>query len=276
MHLAPIGATPLSKALKGKTNCALAALIAASLVWSARRLRLLTDTSPCLWVAETVLCWQSDPLYFNRNFAKQFIRPMPEVREAMAVALCRETSALFMVSPGSALTDPRIQIAENVIALTRHVLGPFEAPLRTSLKAVIRRLDALAPNPYQDFRGAFDFDSDAEYLEYKRRNMGPPLPIEVADPSREDHARRSRTALRRLHRLGRLGRQPVPALARGAAAGGLRGQALPPQLAMLTPPLCVEIGQLPLPRPTSFEWDEWNFQGYFLYAVRDSSPTLGS
>ena len=115
-------------------------------------------------MAETVLCWQSDPLYFNRNFAQQFIRPMPEVREAVAVALCRETSALFMVSPGERIvTDPPIQIAENVIALTRHVLGPdFEAPLRTSLKAVIRRLDALAPNPYQDFRGAFDFDSDAD------------------------------------------------------------------------------------------------------------------
>ena len=43
---------------------------------------------------------------------------------------------------------------------------------------------------------------------------------------------------------------------------------------MLTPPLCVEIGQLPLPRPTSFEWDEWNFQGYFLYAVRDELAHL--
>lgn len=138
-----------------------------------------------LWLAETVLCWQSDPLYFNRDFPKQFIRPMPKAREATAT-LCSKTSALFMANPGEHVIGPPIQITENVVALTRHVLGPkFKAQLRTWLTAVIRRLDTLAANPYQDFRSKSDFDSDVEWLEYKRRNMGPPLPIEVADPSRE-------------------------------------------------------------------------------------------
>src|SRR3954468_13450222 len=80
-HLAPTNATPLSRALKGKTNCALVVLMAGCLLWTAKRLSKLTDTEPCVYMAETLLCWQSDPRYYDRDGPKQFREPMPIQRE---------------------------------------------------------------------------------------------------------------------------------------------------------------------------------------------------
>lgn len=181
-HLAPLSATPLSEALKGKTNCGLVLLLAGSLLWTARRLARLTDAAPCVYAAETLLCWQSSPLYYDPDGPKQFQRPMPVQREA-AMTVCRKAAAIFMISPGRHIADPPIQLTENVIALTRFILGPeLENPFRDWVRAVIDRLNALAPNPWQDFRGRFDFATEEEYLAHKARNMGEPLPIEVANP----------------------------------------------------------------------------------------------
>lgn len=36
---------------------------------------------------------------------------------------------------------------------------------------------------------------------------------------------------------------------------------------MLVPPLSAELTRLPADRPVDFEWDEWQFQGYFYYCV---------
>src|SRR4051812_37122277 len=77
-------------------------------------------------------------------------------------------------------------MVENIVALTRFALGDgLEDPFRVWVTAALKRLDRVAPNPVQDFRGRFDFGSEEEYQAHLRQNMGAPLPIDVVDTSKE-------------------------------------------------------------------------------------------
>jgi hypothetical protein len=178
-HLAPTKATPLAKALMGKTNCGLYVLVSGTLVWAARRLEFVADIRPLLQMAEMLLCYQDDPRYFAEDGPSHLTRPLPPAQEAVET-LCYETSAIFMATPGRHASRPPIQAVENVASVTRFVLGPDgQKSFRKWMTDAIARLDGIAPNPHQDFRSRYDFGSAEEWEAYKQLNMGPPLPLDV-------------------------------------------------------------------------------------------------
>lgn len=178
-HLAPTKATPLAKALMGKTNCALYVLLCGSLVWAARRLEFVAETKPLLQMAEALLCYQDDPRYFAEDGPSHLTVALPPAQEAVET-LCYETSAIFMATPGRHASRPPIQAVENVVSVTRHVLGPdWQKAFRKWVTESVAKLDVIAPNTHQDFRGRFDFGSVEDWEAYKALNMGPPLPLDV-------------------------------------------------------------------------------------------------
>lgn len=181
-HLAPTRATPLGKALMGKTNCGLYVLLSGTLVWAARRLEFVADIRPLLQMAETLLCYQDDPRYFAEDGPSHLTSPLPPAQEAVET-LCYETSAIFMATPGRHASRPPIQAVENVASVTRFVLGSDgQKPFRKWMTDSIARLDEIAPNPHQDFRSRYDFGSAEEWEAYKILNMGEPLPLDVLLP----------------------------------------------------------------------------------------------
>jgi len=185
-YLAPTRATPLAKALMGKTNCGLYVLLCGSLVWAARRLEFVANTKPLLQMAEALLCYQDDPRYFAENGPSHLTSPLPPAQEAVET-LCYETSAIFMETPGRHSSRPPVQAVENVVSVTRHILGPdWQKAFRTWVTDSIATLNAVAPNPHQDFRSRYDFGSAEDWDAYKRLNMGRPLPLDVLVPG-ESH-----------------------------------------------------------------------------------------
>ena len=186
-HLAPERATPLSQALLGKTNCALVVLTAANLLWSARRLSSLTDTSPCVFMAETLLCWQSDPLYYDPDGPKQFSPPMPVPRRFRRRSAERQPRSSLSTRPAhfrSAHSDRRKRDLADAFASGRRVRLAV-SPMAEGGYCEARR---LAPNPVQDFRGRDDFPNDEAYQEFKRKNMGSPLPLQAVNPETETNS----------------------------------------------------------------------------------------
>jgi hypothetical protein len=178
-HLAPTKATPLAKALMGKTNCGLYVLMSGTLVWAARRLEFVADIRPVLQMAEALLCYQDDPRYFAEDGPSHLTSPLPAAQEAVET-LCYETSAVFMATPGRHASRPPIQAVENVVSVARFVLGSDgQKSFRKWLTDSIARLDAIAPNPHQDFRSRYDFGSAEDWEAYKALNMGPPLPLDA-------------------------------------------------------------------------------------------------
>lgn len=180
-HLAPARKTPLSKALLGKTNCALFVLTAGTLVWAARRMDRIADVLPALCMSEALLCYQDDANYVRRDRPNHLESAMTKQREIIET-LCYETTAIFQATPGEHSSRPPIQAAENVISVTRHILGlDWEGPFRDWVKSTLSRLDQIAANPSQTFLSAYDFESDDDFAKYIIRNVGPPLPISVCD-----------------------------------------------------------------------------------------------
>ncbi|HEY6919906.1 MAG TPA: hypothetical protein VI412_11620 [Tabrizicola sp.] len=178
-HLAPTKATPLAKALMGKTNCGLYVLLADTLVWAARRLEFVAEIRPLLQMAEALLCYQDDPRYFAEDGPSHLTSPLPPAQEAVET-LCYETSAIFMATPGRHASRPPIQAVENVVSVTRLVLGSDAVkPFRKWITDSVARLDSIAPNEHQDFRSRYDFGSVEDWEAYKTLNMGLPLPPDV-------------------------------------------------------------------------------------------------
>lgn len=184
-HFAPLNATPLSKALKGKTNSALCTLCAGALVWGARRLEMVTEASPAYLIAEVLLLWEDDPRYYHHPGPASGPRPSGPAYEAI-VDMFRETTSIFKDSPGRHVSDPPIQTVENVFSVVRQVLGPdWIDPFRSWTQQALAKLDQLAPNPHQDFTGRFDYDSEEEWEAHKALNMGRPIAVEVLNPGGE-------------------------------------------------------------------------------------------
>lgn len=184
-HFAPDEATKLSGSLKGKTNCALCTLCAGALVWGARRLENVTDSSVAYLVAEVLLLWEDDPLYYQHPGPSPGPKPSGPAYEAV-VDMFRETSTIFKDSPGAHISDPPIQAVENVFSVVSHVLGPeWREPFEQWTAQAIARLDAFAPNPHQDFSHRFDHPSQAAWEAHKAKNMGSPIPLDILNPQDE-------------------------------------------------------------------------------------------
>src|SRR5690606_4069924 len=180
-HLAPTKSTPMGKALMGKTNSALCTLGAGALLWAAGRLAAVADVRPLNDMAETLLLWERDPRYYHRIGPRHLQEAVPAPREAVET-LCAKTTAIFKDSPGKHISDPPVQTIEDLISVTRFLLGPDSlAAFRTWVTTAIATFDRIAANPHQDFRGRFDFGSVAEWEAHKAQNMGPPLPIEACN-----------------------------------------------------------------------------------------------
>ncbi|MFO1203021.1 MAG: hypothetical protein U1E58_10355 [Tabrizicola sp.] len=181
-HLAPINATPLAKALMKKTNSALLTLGAGCLLWAEKRLRFVTDAEPLALIAEVTLLWEDSPHYYHHPGP----RPAPTLKTPQyeaVVALFYQTTSIFKTAVGRHISHPPVQTIENLFALTRHVLGEEWTPaFREWTKQAIATMNRLAPNPHQDFRDRFDFDSDEEWEAYKALNMGRPIAIEACNP----------------------------------------------------------------------------------------------
>jgi hypothetical protein len=182
LHFAPLNATPLSKALMGKTNSALCTLCAGALVWGARRLEMVTEASPAYLIAEALLLWEDDPRYYHHPGPSSGTRPSGQAYEAI-VDLFRETTSIFKDSPGRHISDPPVQTVENVFSVVRQVLGPdWIDPFRKWTTQAIAKLDLLAVNTHQDFTGRFDHESEQAWEVHKALNMGRPIAIEVLNP----------------------------------------------------------------------------------------------
>lgn len=200
-HLAPITATPLSKALKGKTNSALCTLAVGSILWSAERLRNVTSATPLFLIAEVILLWEDDPRYFHHPGPSPKPETITDAYQAVS-ALFRQAAGIVAKSPGSHLSDPPIQDVENIFALTRHVLGEAWIPaFRVWTQRSIAALEKIAPNPHQDFKSRYDFDSEAAWEAHKALNMGPPIAIEACNAGADLTPEQS-TALYREFMLG--------------------------------------------------------------------------
>jgi hypothetical protein len=178
-HLAPNASTPLSKALKSKTNSALCTLAAGALLWSAQRLRYITGATPLFLVAEVMLLWEDDPRYYHHPGPSPKPATITDAYHATA-ALFRQAAGIIVKSPGNHISSPPIQDVENIFALTRHVIGEDWIPaFRDWTVNALAVLDQLAPNPHQDFTSRHDYESDADWEAHKALNMGPPIAIEV-------------------------------------------------------------------------------------------------
>ena len=187
-HLSPVRETPLKNALYGKTNCGLVLISAATLIWAARTMHNLANVSPCIHMAEALLCWQADPRYYDISAPAYPEDDDDEdyVEDEVVETFCVEATSFFMASPGEHTADPEIEATANLICLTRHILDPTPRKLyKAWLKSLIRRLDEIAPNPAQTFMSISDFASPEEFAAYERKNMGEPLPLEAANMSRE-------------------------------------------------------------------------------------------
>ena len=184
-HLAPDGATPLSRALMKKTNSALCTLGAGCLLWSAKRLEFIADVQPLLSIAEVLLLWEDDPRYYHHPGELPDPDPAPVTYDVVN-ALFYQTSKIMEEFPNDHISDPPVQTVENLFALTRHILGEEWTPsFRSWTKRALATMERLAQNPHQDFRDRFDFESDAEFAAYTALNMGRPIAIEVCNQGLE-------------------------------------------------------------------------------------------
>ncbi|MCX7888213.1 MAG: hypothetical protein N2422_00600 [Rhodobacteraceae bacterium] len=178
-HLAPTRVTPLSRALHNKTGAALFVLCAGSLLWAARRLENHADVTPAVANAEVLFCYQADARYFSLDGPAHLKSKLPVAREVIET-LCYETSGIFFEVAGEHSPRPPITAVENVISVTRHVIGQqFLPSFRSWVSDMLGQLARIAANPRDEFLTVHDFDGEDAYQDYVRRNVGHPFPPSV-------------------------------------------------------------------------------------------------
>jgi hypothetical protein len=183
-YIAPTTMTPLQRALAGKTNAGMITLIAGCALLAARRLELVADTNRLHYLAEVLLCFESDPRWYSGYRRPKSATPPPPAEQAVSAIFTRATG-VFQQTPGRHSSFPPIQAAKNVVALLDVVLGAEHRDfLRKFLDQSIQRLNQFAPNPEQVFTTRSAYETEEEWEQVKRRNFGPPVPIEVLDMSK--------------------------------------------------------------------------------------------
>lgn len=183
-HLAPTRDTPLKRAVLGRTNNALSLIIAASMIWAAKRLSLKGDVTKVLRVAEATLCWQASPRYFNDDSPYFFGDPGLGLVERITETVAAKGTTDFQRAPGRHHPLPPLQDVADMVALTRHVLGErFDPAYKDWLRGLIDRLGGVAPRP-----GAPDDVwpelGTADYATRLSGVVGQPLPPEAANMAR--------------------------------------------------------------------------------------------
>ena len=148
----------------------------------------LADVSPCIHMAEALLCWQADPRYYDFN-SPWFMEDSDEevyVEDEVVDTFCEKATAFFMASPGNHIASPNVEATADLICLARHILDPTPCRLYKSwLEGLIARLNKIVPNTAQTFKSRDDFDTTGDYQAYVRQNMGAPLPLEAANMSHD-------------------------------------------------------------------------------------------
>ena len=178
-HYAPSSETPLSRAMLGKTNCAVITLIAGMNLLVAHRLERVADVRLLVQLAEVLLCFERAPEYYS-GYHQESPTPDRNSAESVITGLFSEGTAVFASNPGKHSSFPPTQALKNTAALAELVFGKqHRAYLAEFLNAAVAQLGVVASNPNQVFTRKSDYATRSEWEEAVRRNFGTPVPIEA-------------------------------------------------------------------------------------------------
>jgi hypothetical protein len=178
----------VTEALGNVTGSGSMLLIAGCMLWVARRLEKVTDVTRCYQGAEALLCFQDSPAYFGPNNSSEWPNAPETTNDAERAvnAVSGRLWSVYTTSPGHHPLPPTtIDTAGQAVTMVRTVLGAAgKKPFEAWLKLVLERLHRFAVNPRALERASqhdkrFDWTIEKDF---KKENMGPPLPPALLDP----------------------------------------------------------------------------------------------
>lgn len=187
-HQAPSRSLPIDTAIDLKTNAGLLTVMAGCLVLCAKRLAASTDTTPCYRMAEALLCYEAD--YSVKTRFSEFPKEVRSPAAAAAVwSVTRAAARVFHSTANSHSKYPPNQHFKNVMFMTRTILGKDnQRAFRKWMKLALARLDLLAACPDLDRLPKNKFATEDAWVASRRKNFGPPVPIEVLQPAEPPQA----------------------------------------------------------------------------------------
>jgi hypothetical protein len=187
-HCGPDGMSPLKKELAFLHNAANYTLASGALLWSAARLRAMTDVTPLLDIAEALFAFQHDPSWLRmprRSANRPFVDPDDLPRPVSTVGhFAASVRGDYACNGGHWPAGRMFGFPAECITLTRHNL-PKDAlkPFDLWTKKVIARLDGIATFDEDD--PDLDATKPVQQRKWAAKVMGKPIPPSILDLSCE-------------------------------------------------------------------------------------------
>jgi hypothetical protein len=178
-HIGPVQmVTKQVQNLCDKTTCGTVTIMAAVIVWAAKRLENFTDVSFMYELAEASFAWQFDWRYFDHTAQPHYQAPDEPIEESASLKID------YFLRYGIKGEDPwhsfyqPIMPLSHMINITNYILveKKIQSKFKAWLKDLTNRINQIATAPEMDVPNFYKFESKALYWEHCAPRRGKPLP----------------------------------------------------------------------------------------------------